>query len=168
MDDNKPLLLIVFSSSSEATLLRFTGCGADRRCHPPRPGSGRGDGKTQGLKPSQTSDLTALIELCQLDNGQVLRAHTLMLLEWGQARISKVSLGYPVQVLNAGVAVSIRSGLLDGSLSGHTVHSVSADIGGPLDFRHAASVHPAVEETLAKRRSMITLSRALSSGANPR
>lgn len=98
------------------------------------------DGKTQGLKPSHTSDLTALIELCQPDNGQVLRAHMLVLLQWGQARISKVSLGYPVQVLNAGVVVSIRSGFLDGSRSGHIVHFAPADIGGPLDFRHAASV----------------------------
>lgn len=78
--------------------------------HGPVPGVT--DGKTPGLEPTYTSDLTALIDRYQPDTWLFGHTHMPVTLQRGPTRIANVSLGYPGHVLDADVQVSIRGGLI--------------------------------------------------------
>jgi 3',5'-cyclic AMP phosphodiesterase CpdA len=78
--------------------------------HGPVPGVA--DGKTPGLEPTYTSDLTALIDRYQPDAWLFGHTHMPVTLQRGPTRIANVSLGYPGHVLDAEVQVSIQGGLI--------------------------------------------------------
>ena len=78
--------------------------------HGPVPGVA--DGKTLGLEPTYTSDLTALIDRYQPDAWLFGHTHMPVTMLQGPTRIANVSLGYSVHVADADVQVSIRGGLL--------------------------------------------------------
>lgn len=78
--------------------------------HGPVPGVA--DGKTPGLEPTYTSDLTETIELHQPDAWLFGHTHLRVNLQQGQTRIANVSLGYPVQVTDEEAQRSIQRGLV--------------------------------------------------------
>lgn len=78
--------------------------------HGPVPGVA--DGKTPGLEPTYTSDLTALIDRYRPDTWLFGHTHIPASLQQGQTKIANVSLGYPVHVADDEVAAMVQRALM--------------------------------------------------------
>lgn len=88
----------------------FTGRTVVVTHHGPVPGVA--DGKTPGLEPTYTSDLTTIIERHQPDVWVFGHTHIPTSLQRGQTKIANVSLGYPVHVADDEVEAMVQSALV--------------------------------------------------------